>query len=106
MSGGRLRLWVILGALSLAFAHAGVAVAQGPAQEQYATGETSLAGSTRVPDLEARVRDQDAELRDRIEEISTVGADLEEAQARAEGSQARVEDLRRQNRQLERQIAD
>jgi peptidoglycan hydrolase CwlO-like protein len=105
LSGGRLRVWAILGVLSLALAHAGAAGAQGPAQTQYETEEAALAESTRVPDLEAKVRDQDAALRDRIEEISAVGAELEEAQSRAEGSRVRVEDLRQQTRQLERQIA-
>jgi membrane-bound lytic murein transglycosylase B len=105
LSGERLRLWVILGVLSLAFAHAGAAGAQGPAQTQYATEEESLAGSTRAPVLEARYRDQDAALRDRIDEISTVGAELEGAQSRAEGARARVGDLRQQTRQLEQQIA-
>ena len=106
MSGGRLRVWAILGVLSLAFAHAGVAGAQSPAQTQYETEDASVARATRVPDLEAKVRDQDAALRDRIDEISTVGAELEEAQSRAEGSRVRVEDLRRQTSQLERQIAE
>src|SRR5215210_5735806 len=105
LSGGRLRVWAILGVLSLAFAHAGAAGAQSPAQTQYATEEESLAGSTRAPVLEARVRDQDAALRDRIDEISTVGAELGEAQSRAEGARARVGDLRQQTRQLEQQIA-
>ena len=106
MSGGRLRLWAILSVVSLAFAaHAGVAGAQSPAQNQYATEEASLSEAARVPILEARVRDQDAALRDRIDEISIVGAELEEAQSRAEGARARVGELRQQTRQLERQIA-
>jgi peptidoglycan hydrolase CwlO-like protein len=106
LSGGRLRVWAVLGALLLALGYAGGAGAQSPAQTQYDTEGASLARTTRIPDLEDRVRDQDAALRDRIEEISAVGAELEEAQARAEGSRVRVEDLRRQTGQLERQIAE
>ena len=106
MSGGRLRVWAVLGVLLLALGYAGGAGAQSPAQTQYDTEGASLARTTRIPDLEDRVRDQDAALRDRIEEISAVGAELEEAQARAEGSRVRVEDLRRQTGQLERQIAE
>jgi peptidoglycan hydrolase CwlO-like protein len=106
LSGGRLRVWAVLGVLLLALGYAGGAGAQSPAQTQYDTEGASLARATRIPDLEDRVRDQDAALRDRIEEISAVGAELEEAQARAEGSRVRVEDLRRQTGQLERQIAE
>ena len=105
LSGGRLRVWAILGVLSLVFAYAGAAGAQSPAQTQYETEDTSLAGSNRAPVLEARVRDQDAALQDRIDEISAVGADLQEAQSRAECARSRVGDLKQQTRELEQQRA-
>jgi peptidoglycan hydrolase CwlO-like protein len=101
MSGGQLRVWSILGALSLALVLAG---AEGRAQS--ADEDASVAGSTRVPLLEVKISDQDAALGDVIQEISTVGAELDRAQARADDAGARVEDLRRQTRQLKRQIAE
>jgi peptidoglycan hydrolase CwlO-like protein len=101
MSGGQLRVWSILGALSLALVLAG---AEGRAQS--ADEDASVAGSTRVPLLEVKISDQDAALGDMIQEISTVGAELDRAQARADDAGARVEDLRRQTRQLKRQIAE
>src|SRR5215212_1209485 len=106
MSGGRLRDWAILGVLSLVFVYAGAAGAQGPARAQDAIEGASVAGSTRVPVLEAKISDQDAALRDSIQEISTVGAKLDQAQSRAEDARARVEDLRQQTRQLKRQVAE
>jgi peptidoglycan hydrolase CwlO-like protein len=101
MSGGQLRVWSILGALSLALVLAG---AEGRAQS--ADEDASVAGSTRVPLLEVKISDQDAALGDMIQEISTVGAELDREQARADDAGARVEDLRRQTRQLKRQIAE
>jgi peptidoglycan hydrolase CwlO-like protein len=101
MSGGQLRVWSILGALSLALVLAGV---EGRAQS--ADEDASVAGSTRVPLLEVKISDQDAALGDMIQEISTVGAELDREQARADDAGARVEDLRRQTRQLKRQIAE
>ena len=104
MSGGQLRVWSILGVLTLALALAGE---EGPAQAQSEDGgASSVGGSTRVPLLEAKISDQDAALRDMIQEISTVGAELNRAQVRADDAGARVEDLRRQTRQLKRQIAE
>jgi peptidoglycan hydrolase CwlO-like protein len=101
MSGGQLRVWSILGALSLALVLAG---AEGRAQS--ADEDASVAGSTRVPLLEVKISDQDAALGDMIQEISTVGAELDREQARADDAGARVEDLRRQTRQLKRQMAE
>jgi peptidoglycan hydrolase CwlO-like protein len=101
MSGGQLRVWSILGALSLALVLAGV---EGRAQS--ADEDASVAGSTRVPLLEVKISDQDAALGDMIQEISTVGAELDREQARADDAGARVEDLRRQTRQLKRQMAE
>ena len=104
MSGGQLKVSAILGVLSLAFVCAGAAGAQGPAQG--ATEDATVAGSARMPMLEAKISDQDAALRDSIREISTVGAELDRAQSRADSARARVGDLRRQTRQLKRQIAE
>jgi peptidoglycan hydrolase CwlO-like protein len=101
VSVGQLKESAILGVLSLAFVYAG---AQGPAQG--ATEDASVAGSERMPVLEAKISDQDAALRDSIREISTVGAELDRAQSRADSARARVGDLRRQTRQLKRQIAE
>lgn len=104
MSVGQPKASVILGVLSLAFVYAGAAGAQGPAQG--ATEDASVAGSARMPMLEAKISDQDAALRDSIREISTVGAELDRAQSRADSARARVGDLVRQTRQLKRQIAE
>jgi len=103
MSGGQLRVWSILGVLSLALVLAG---ADGPARAQSEDEDASVAGSTRVPLLEDKISDQDIALRDMIEEISTVGAELDRAQGRVDDAGARVDDLRRQTRQLKRQIAE
>ena len=103
MSGGQLRVWPVLGVLSIALVLAG---AEGPARAQSEAEDVSVAGSTRVPLLEDKISDQDAALADMIEEISTVGAELDRAQALADDAGARVEDLRRQTRQLKRQIAE
>jgi peptidoglycan hydrolase CwlO-like protein len=103
MSGGHLRVWSILGVLSLALVLAG---AEGPALAQSADEAASVAGSTRAPLLEAKISDQDAALRDMLQEISTVGAELDRAQSRADDAGARVEDLRRQIRRSKRQIAE
>ena len=104
MSVGQPKASVILGVLSLAFVYAGAAGAQGPAQG--ATEDASVAGSARMPMLEAKISDQDAALRDSIREISTVGAELDRTQSRADSARARVGDLVRQTRQLKRQIAE
>jgi soluble lytic murein transglycosylase-like protein len=103
MSGGQLRLWSILGVLSIALVLAG---SEGPVRAQSAGEDTSVARATRVPLLEAKISDQDAALRDMIQEISTVGADLDRAQSRADAAGARVDELSRQTRQLKRQIAE
>ena len=103
MSGGQLRVWSILGALSFALVLAG---AEGPARAQSENDDASVAGSTRVPLLEDKISDQDAALRGMIREISTVGAELDRAQWRVDEAGARVDDLRRQTRQLRRQISD
>jgi soluble lytic murein transglycosylase-like protein len=103
MSGGQLRVWSILGVLTLALVLAGK---EGPAQAQSEDGGGSVRGSTRMPLLEAKISDQDAALRVMIQEISTVGAELNRAQVRADDAGARVEDLRQQTRQLKRQIAE
>ena len=103
MSGGHLRVWSILGVLSLALVLAGT---EEPALAQSADEAASVAGSTRVPLLEGKISDQDAALRDVLQEISTVGAELDRAQSRADDAGARVEDLRRQMRRLKRQIAE
>jgi peptidoglycan hydrolase CwlO-like protein len=103
MSGGQLRVWLVLGVLSLALVLAG---AEGPARAQSEAEDVSVAESTRVPLLEDKISDQDAALADMIEEISTVGAELDRAQALADDAGTRVEDLRRQTRQLKRQIAE
>jgi peptidoglycan hydrolase CwlO-like protein len=103
MWGGQLRVWPVLGVLSLALVLAG---AEGPARAQSEAEDVSVAGSTRVPLLEDKISDQDAALADMIEEISTVGAELDRAQALADDAGTRVEDLRRQTRQLKRQIAE
>jgi membrane-bound lytic murein transglycosylase B len=103
MSGGHLRVWSILGVLSLALVLAGT---EEPALAQSADEAASVAGSTRVPLLEGKISDQDAALRDMLREISTVGAELDRAQSRADDAGARVEDLRRQIRRLKRQIAE
>ena len=104
MSVGQPKASVILGVLSLAFVYAGAAGAQGPAQG--ATEDASVAGSARMPMLEAKISDQDAALLDSIREISTVGAELDRTQSRADSARARVGDLVRQTRQLKRQIAE
>jgi len=103
MSGGHLRVWSILGVLSLALVLAGT---EEPALAQSADEAASVAGSTRVPLREGKISDQDAALRDMLQEISTVGAELDRAQSRADDAGARVEDLRRQIRRLKRQIAE
>src|SRR5918994_4005172 len=103
MSGGQLRLWSILGVLSIALVLAG---SEGPLRAQSGDEDASVAGSTRVPLLEDKISDQDVALRDMIEEISTVGAELDRAQGRVDDAGARVDDLRRQTRQLKRQIAE
>ena len=103
MSGGQLRVWPVLGVLSIALVLAG---AEGPARAQSEGEDASVVGSTRVPLLEDKISDQDAALGGMIQEISTVGAELDRAQARADDAVARVEDLRRQTGQLKRQIAE
>jgi membrane-bound lytic murein transglycosylase B len=103
MSGGQLRVWSILGALSFALVLAGI---EGPARAQSGDDDASVAGSTRVPLLEDKISDQDAALRGMIQEISTVGAELDRAQSRVDDAGARVDDLRRQTGQLKRQIVD
>jgi len=106
MSGGRLRIFAILGVVSLVFVFAGAAGAQGLVQAQRAPEDASVAGSSQAPMLEAKISGQDAALRESIEEISAVGAELDRTQARADDAKARVADLRRQTIQLKRQIAE
>jgi len=100
VSDGQRKVSAILGILSLVFVYAGAAGAQG------ATEDASVAGSGRMPTLEAKISDQDAALRGSIREISTVGAELDRAQSRVDSVRARVGDLVRQTRQLKRQIAE
>ena len=106
MSGGRLRIFAILGVVSLVFVFAGAAGAQELVQAQRAPEDASVAGSSQAPMLEAKISGQDAALRESIEEISAVGAELDRTQARADDAKARVADLRRQTMQLKRQIAE
>jgi soluble lytic murein transglycosylase-like protein len=103
LAGGRLRVWVILGVVSLAVFPVGVAGAQSPAEIQYET-EPSSVGSSPVPELEARVGEQDAALEREIGEISAVGAELEEAQSRVDGARVRAAELREQTLSLKREI--
>ena len=103
MSGGQLKVWLVLGVLSFALVLAG---AEGPALAQSEDEHTSVAGSMRVPLLQDKISDQHAALGDMIQEISTVGAELDRAQALADDAGGRVEDLRRRTRQLKRQIAE
>ena len=103
MSGGKLRVWSILGVLSLVLVLAG---AEGAARAQSEDEDASAVGSKRVPWLEDKISDQGAALGGMIEEISTVGAELDRAQGRVDDAAARVDDLRRQTRQLKRQIAE
>jgi peptidoglycan hydrolase CwlO-like protein len=102
--GGRLRIWAVLGVLSLVFTCVGTAWAQGPARTQQGAGGESRAGSARMPVLEERTEEQDASLQDRIEEITAVGDELERAQARADGARDRVGELGQQTRRLQEQI--
>ena len=104
MSGGRLRLWVVLGVLSLVSVYAGAAGTQAPARGQSATEDASASRSSRV--LEAKIGDQDAALRESIREITAVGAELDEAQSRVDDAEARVVELRRQTAQLKRLVAE
>jgi peptidoglycan hydrolase CwlO-like protein len=104
MLGGRLRIFAVLGVLSLVFVCAGAA--QGQVRAESAGDDATSAGSGRAPMLEAKISDQDAALRKTIQEISTVGAELEGAQSRADEASARVEELRRQTGQLKRQVAE
>jgi peptidoglycan hydrolase CwlO-like protein len=104
MLGGRLRIFAVLGVLSLVFVCAGAA--QGQVRAESAGDDATSAGSGRAPMLEAKISDQDAALRKTIQEISTVGAELEAAQSRADEASARVEELRRQTGQLKRQVAE
>jgi membrane-bound lytic murein transglycosylase B len=104
MSGGRLRLWVVLGVLSLVSVYAGAAGTQAPARGQSATEDASASRSSRV--LEAKIGDQDAALRESIREITAVGAELDEAQSRVDDAEARVAEFRRQTAQLKRLVAE
>ena len=104
MSGGRLRLWVVLGVLSLVSVYAGAAGTQAPARGQSATEDASASRSSRV--LEAKIGDQDAALRESIREITAVGAELDEAQSRVDDAEARVVEFRRQTAQLKRLVAE
>ena len=103
MSGGQLRVWLVLGVLSFALVLAG---AEEKARAQSEDEDASAAGSSRVPLLEDKISDQDAALRGMIQEISTVGAELDRAQSRVDDAGSRVDELRRQTRQLKRQIAE
>ena len=104
MSGGRLRLWVVLGVLSLVSVYAGAAGTQTPARGQSATEDASASRSSQV--LEAKIGDQDAALRESIREITVVGAELDEAQSRVDDAEARVFEFRRQTAQLKRLVAE
>ena len=88
-----MRIWAVLGVVSLAAGVTGVAGAQ--------TEEPAA----QIPILEERVEEQDASLQEQIGEISAVGAELEEAQARVNSAQARAGDLGEQTRELERERA-
>ena len=103
LAGGRLRVWLVLGAGSLAVFPAGVVWAQSPAESQY-EGEPLRAEAPRLPELEARLVEQDAALERKIGEISAVGAGLEEAQARVDGARVRAEQLREQTLSLKRRL--
>jgi peptidoglycan hydrolase CwlO-like protein len=92
LSGRRVRIWVVLGVLSLSAA--GFAGGAGARTEE-PVAQISI--------LEARVEERDASLQERIGEISAVGAELEEAQARVDGARARAGDLASQTRTLERE---
>ena len=95
---------MVVGVASLAALPAGVAGAQSAAQDQY-EAEPQPAGSSRVPELEARVGEQDASLQRQIDEVSAVGEELEEVQSRLSGARVRAEELRRQTLSLRREIA-
>jgi peptidoglycan hydrolase CwlO-like protein len=94
---GRMRIWTVLGVLSLGAGLAGIAGAE-------TVQEESAARTAEIPVLEARVEDQDAMLGERIDEISAVGAELEEAQAEVDGAEARTVELGEQTRELEREL--
>jgi peptidoglycan hydrolase CwlO-like protein len=104
MLGGRLRIFAVLGVLSLVCVYTGAA--QGQVRAERAGDDASSTGSGWAPMLEAKISDQDAALRKTIQEIATVGAELERAQSRADEAGTRVEELRRQTRQLKRQVAE
>ena len=104
MSGGWLRVWLVVGMAALAALPAGAVGAQTAAEDQY-EAEARPEGSLRVPELEARVGAQDASLRRRIEEVSAVGGELEEIRSRLGGGRVRTEELRRQTLSLKREIS-
>ena len=101
MSGKRLRVWVIVGLLTLLFVDAGAAGAQ-----EARTRDKTDDASAGAPRLRAKVSGQDAALHNSIQEISTVGAKLEQAESRVDAASARVEELRTQTRRLKRQVAE
>lgn len=103
MAGGRLRVWVILGAASLAIFPAGVVWGESPAGIQHES-EAAPIESSGLSELEARVGAQDAALERKIGEVSEVGAELEEVQSRVDGARARAEELREQTQSLRRRI--
>ncbi len=104
MSGGWLRVWVVVGMAALAALPAGVAGAQSPAQDQY-EAEPRPDETLPVPELEVRVGEQGAVLRRQIDEVSEVGEELEEVQSRLAGARVRTEELRRQTLSLRREIS-
>ena len=103
MAGRRLRIWVILGAASLAVFPAGVVWGQGSAELQYES-EAPPAESSGLRELEVRVGAQDAALQRKIGEISEVGEELEQVQSRVDGARIRAEELREQTQSLRRRI--
>ncbi len=103
MAGGRLRIWVILGAASLGIFPAGVVWGQSPAGSKYESEAVPVEAS-RLPELEALAGAQDAALERKIGEVSEVGEELEIAQSRVDGARARAEELREQTLGLRRRI--
>ena len=98
MVGRRVRIWAVLGGMSLAAGLAGVAQAQ-PVEK------APVARTAEIPVLEARVEEQDASLEAQIGEVSAVGAELEVTQSQVVTAQARASDLGGQTHRLERDLA-
>jgi peptidoglycan hydrolase CwlO-like protein len=98
LAGRRVRIWVILGVLSLGAGSAGTAGAQ-------TVVEGPAVRSTEIPVLKAQVEEQSAVLEGQIGEISAVGAELEEAQSRVDLAETRTMELGEQTQTLERELA-